>query len=195
MAISLDSKSDYNEGIVRVVVKREGNIVKGDHLDRSELRIVKQEGGNFIIMEKVSLMGEEKLIRSLQTPDTDFLGFEDPDIVIDEMTNLIHVYFTIPFIGKKYGQSRIHLGHASGKNIYSLTITQPVILGLKNDTAKELSVAPRSLSGLRYNLYESSDVVDGIYYSVIKKYLVLTLIKDGMIARLFFTLSFKKLNG
>jgi hypothetical protein len=178
MAITLDPKANYNEGLVRVVVKREGDIVKGNHLDRSELRFVRRKDDKFILGDRVQMEGEEDLIKKLQNSETEFIGFEDPDIFLDSKTNLLHVYFTVPFVSKQYGHSRIHLGHAYGKDIHSLVITEPTILGTKNNTAKELSISPLNSHNMRYNLYESSDVISRTYYSVIKK--VSTAQPDGI---------------
>ena len=54
---------------------------------------------------------------------------------------------------------RVYLGHAQGKELENLTMTDPVLPpGIKSKIyAKELAVAPINKSGKRLNLFESKD--------------------------------------
>jgi hypothetical protein len=99
----------------------------------------------------------------------DFIGLEDPDIWVDEENNLLHVYFTFPFINKsEEDKNKIHLGHAVGKNLDSLEMTMPALMADEIGGAKELSIAPINKQGFRYNLVESSKKEDNFTYSVVR---------------------------
>jgi hypothetical protein len=64
---------------------------------------------------------------------------------------------------------QVHLGHAEGKDLQNLKITMPVLINNdKTGTAKEVSIAPKNSQGVRLNLFESSDIINGDWYSVIK---------------------------
>jgi hypothetical protein len=83
------------------------------------------------------------------------------------------VYFTVPIkpINKNLDKSkkiRVHLGHAVGKDLNSLEMTQPVLSDNQIFCAKELSVAPINSKGFRYNLVESRDRKSGTTYSTIQ---------------------------
>ena len=171
MAITLDPRTNFKDGIIRCIIKRIGDVSIKGFQDRSELhKITSDSEGKFIIGKKLNIKNENKILENLKEEGLRFIGFEDPDIWIDGKTNLIHVYFTIPFISEdknKY-QSKIHLGHAVGGNIDSLEMTTPVLLNDQVGIAKELSVAPLNKKGFRYNLVESSDKIGNINYSTVR---------------------------
>lgn len=167
MAITLDPRKRYKEGVIRCVTSREGEEGIAGQIDRSVLHKVKGKSlEHFAIKERVRIKFQEKIIKKISKKETDFLGLEDPDIWIDEKTNLIHLYFTMPLIGKK--KSLIHLGHAFGKDLDSLTMTLPALTADRQKGAKEVSVAPMNKKGLRYNLVESSDKIKGTHFSVVR---------------------------
>lgn len=103
------------------------------------------------------------------------MGNEDPDIWFDDETGLLHLYFTMPFRNAKEDRMSISLGHAIGKSLDSLRMTDPVFTdtamvdnGLM-DVAKELSIAPKNAQGSRFNLVESAERRNGVWYSVVRK--------------------------
>lgn len=170
MAITLDPRKEFKEGIIRCITSREGDIQIKGYTDRSELHKIKGDSlENFIIGEKLLIKNEEKIIKELTPKDYEFIGFEDPDIWIDEENNLVHLYFTIPIKPKDLNNKmQIHLGHAVGKNLDHLEMTRPVLMGTNEISAKEVSVAPLNSNGFRYNLIESRTREKNITYSVIK---------------------------
>jgi len=183
MAITLDPRTNYKEGIARCIVSREGEVGVKGFTDRSELHKIYGESlEKYKIGERLNIKNEEEVIDKLMNEELDFIGLEDPDIWIDEDTNLMHVYFTIPLISKNKkennNKSKIHLGHAVGKNLDSLEMTLPVIMVENDKRAKEISIAPINKQGFRYNLFESKDRSDDISYSVVKVATVKDMGKD-----------------
>ena len=169
MAITLNPLKNYKDGIVRCITNREGDLTYKGATDHSELHKIKGEDlENFKIEEKLNIKNETEIIAELKGED-DFLGLEDPDIWIDPDANLIHVYFTIPIkpLDEKK-KTKIHLGHAEGKDLDSLVMTPPVLMGTFHNSAKEVSIAPINKNGFRYNLIESRDREHKTRYSVIK---------------------------
>ena len=170
MAITLDPRTNYKEGIIRCITNREGDVQIKGYSDRSEL--YKISGGSlelFKIGERLNIKNEKEILDKLLEKDWDFIGLEDPDIWIDKETDLMHVYFTIPirYIDKTK-KIKIHLGHAVGKDLDSLEMTEPVLMDLGEMSAKEVSVAPLNSKGFRYNLIESRDRQTDTTYSVVK---------------------------
>lgn len=184
MAIALDPTTGYKEGIARCITSREGDIQTKGYVDRSELHKIKGNSlENFEIGEKLKIKNEEKIIRELTPDGYEFIGLEDPDIWVDRDTNLIHVYFTIPIkpINKnteKAKKIKIHLGHAFGKDLDSLEMTQPVLLDSYERSAKELSIALTNKNGFRYNLIESRDRTGDVTYSIVQVAVVKDMVKD-----------------
>lgn len=174
MAISLDPRTNFKEGIVRCIISREGDIQTKGYVDRSELhKITGDSFENFKIGERLNIKNEEKIIKKLTPEGFEFIGLEDPDIWIDKDTDLMHVYFTIPIKPndkniEKSKKIKIHLGHAVGKDLDSLEMMEPVLLDIHDSSAKELSIAPISSHGFRFNLIESRDRSFEITYSIIQ---------------------------
>jgi len=174
MAITLNPRSSYKDGVSRCITSRSGDISLKGNIDRSELHLIKGDSLEYFkIGEKLNIKNEEQIIKKLLNDNGDLLGLEDPDIWIDEKSNLMHLYFTIPVIHtdenhKKIGKTKIHLGHAEGKNLDNLTMTEPVLFGSYDNSAKEVSIAPLNSKGFRYNLIESRDRRTNTTYSVIK---------------------------
>jgi hypothetical protein len=171
MALSLDEKSGYKQGLIRCIASRVGDVEEFGYIDRSVLHHVSQDtAGKFFVGEKLNIGGEEDFMRQVEGEEWDCLGFEDPDIFNDPDDGLTHLYFTIPLLNKiEKNKMQIHLGHAEGKDLQSLKITMPVLLdNAKTGTAKEVSIAPKNSQGVRINLFESSEILNNIYYSVIR---------------------------
>ena len=171
MAITLNPKSNYKEGVLRCITSRSGDLSFSGNIDRSELHKISGESlGKFIISEKLNLRNEDKITQELNGKDLDLLGLEDPDIFIDERTGLTHLYFTMPFHNKKFeDKSLTYLGHAVGTDLNYLEMTNPVLMVDKlGDGAKEVSIAPMNSKGFRYNLVESSKKEDDFVYSTVR---------------------------
>jgi len=85
----------------------------------------------------------------------------------------MHLYFTMPMINKlDHNKNKIYLGHAVGKDLDSLTMTEPVLSADRIGGAKELSVVPLNSKGFRFNLVESSKSEIDFTYSVVRLALV-----------------------
>lgn len=174
MAVSLNPKDDYKSGVLRCIKSREGDITVKGYIDRSELRKIKGNSlERFEIINCLNIKNEVEILNTLIPEGWDFIGFEDPDIWIDEVTNLMHLYFTIPIkpLEKRSDNGekiKIHLGHAVGKDLDSLEMTMPVLMDTIQLSAKEVSIAPLNSKGFRYNLIESRDRQPETTYSIIK---------------------------
>ncbi len=170
MALALNSRSNYMNGIIRCITKRDGDLQIKGYADRSVLYQVRGDSlKNFYIENKLNINGEEELINQFSGDDWDFMGFEDPDIWIDDMDDFTHVYFTISLWNKKQRHTFCHLGHAEGANLDSLEMTEPVlIVDEKIRRAKEPSIAPVNKGGFRYNLIESRSDKGQFSYSTVR---------------------------
>jgi uncharacterized membrane protein (Fun14 family) len=170
MSIALDPREKYLKGVARCIVSRKGDVTISGYIDRSELhKIAGDSLESFRILEKVKIQNEEEVVSKIGGANLDFLGLEDPDIWIDEENDLLHLYFTLPLINhKNHKENKIHLGHAVGKDIDSLIMTEPALVADKTGGAKELSVAPINKKGFRFNLVESSKKEDDFTYSVVR---------------------------
>lgn len=169
MAITLDPRTEYKNGVIRSILSRTGDLFVSGSLDRSAL--YKVSGSNlehFDIGEKLVIKNQEEVLNSIGGEDMDFIGLEDPDIWIDPATDLMHLYFTIPFKYTKRKGYSVSLGHAVGKDLDSLEMTEPVLLDNGHNSAKEVSIAPVNSKGFRYNLIESSDFIHGEHYSTVR---------------------------
>ena len=170
MAIALDSRTEYKEGVIRCITSREGDVTVSGYIDRSELHKIKGTSlENFEIGEKPNIKNETEVINQLTEDGLEFIGLEDPDIWIDEKNDLLHLYFTLPMINRgDDAKNKIHLGHAVGKNLDILEMTMPALEADEIGGAKELSIAPINKKGFRYNLVESSKKEDDFIYSVVR---------------------------
>ncbi len=150
MAIALDPRTGYKNGIIRCITSRTGDVEVKGYVDRSELHKIHGDSfEHFEIGERLNIKNEEKIISQLIDKGGDFIGLEDPDIWIDAKTNLMHVYFTIPIIFKeKNKKTKTHLGHAVGADLDSLEMTMPVLIGTYDMGAKEVSIAPENSIGV-----------------------------------------------
>jgi hypothetical protein len=180
MAIALDPKLNYKKGVIRCIVSRVGNVQKSGYIDRSELHYISGNSlEHFAISERIKIIDEDKIVSKLsKNGKLDFIGLEDPDIFIDPKTNFTHLYFTMPFLQRsaKRKHALVYLGHAEGKDLYSLKITCPVLMIDKKTGggAKEISIAPLNRKGFRYNLFESSIKEKDFTYSTVR----VAIVKD-----------------
>lgn len=187
MAVALNPASNYTEGVVRCIVSREGDVEKHGYIDRSELRRVTRDGsGNFTVHDRVLIKDEELVVQGLLTESLDFIGLEDPDIWVDEVTNIIHLYFTLPLLDKNWENSKIHLGHAEGADLQSLVMTTPVLLADVVGGAKEVAFAPKNSRGVYYHLVESSVKEDDFTYSTIRQAIALDMGKGWQFGETLF---------
>src|SRR3989338_5587633 len=171
MAITLNPKSNYKEGVLRCITSRSGDLSFRGNIDRSELHKISGESlGKFIISEKLNLKNEDRITQKVKGGDLEVLGAEDSDKFIDERTSLAHLKFTMPFRNKKFeDKSLTYLGHAVGTDLDSLEMTNPVLMVDKlGDGAKEVSIAPANSKGYRLNLVESSKKESDFVYSVVR---------------------------
>ncbi len=174
MAISLDPRSGYKEGVIRCIKSREGDVTTSGYVDRSVMHKVHGDSlEHFSIGEELTIRNQNEIIKQLSREGLDLLGLEDPDIWIDEKTGLMHLYFTMPFHDPKpEDNGLVHLGHAVGKNLDSLEMTMPVLMGKIHGAAKEVSIAPVNKQGFRYNLFESSKKEADFTYSIVRTAIV-----------------------
>jgi len=170
MAIALDPRSGYKEGVLRCITHREGDVAVSGIIDHSELRKVTGNSlEQFEIGEKIIIKGGTEIVNQLIEPGLEFIGLEDPDIWIDTKNDLLHLYFTLPLIDKtNFSKNKIHLGHAVGKSLDSLEMTMPAVRADGVGGAKELSVVPINKKGVRFNLVESSKREADFNYSVVR---------------------------
>src|SRR3989344_6828674 len=139
---------NHREGVVRCITSRSGDLAFRSNIDKSELhKIVGDFPDHFEIGDKLNIKNEKEIIDKLVGQSGDFIGLEDPDIWIDEKTNLMHLYFTIPIVAtdqdhhQKNGHTRVNLGHAFGKDLENLMMTDPVLVDNGKFMAKEVSIA------------------------------------------------------
>ncbi len=174
MAITLDPRTENKKGIARCIVSRTGEYGYTGQIDRSALFKIKGETlERFEITEELKIKNSEAIINKLKEEGGDFIGLEDPDIWIDEKNNLMHVYFTMPVKTAKKDKEgndiwNVNLGHAIGKDLDSLEMTEPILLGRHGRRAKEVSIAPLNSKGFRYNLIESSNKEGEWIYSTVQ---------------------------
>lgn len=155
MALALNPKTNFNDGMIRCITSREGSIDVSGFVDHSELHVVSKAGEyQYEIGERVCIENEDQAIGPLLPDGFEFLGLEDPDLVLDE-NGTLHLYCTIPLINRTQGVSHIYLGHAEGESLDTLCMTAPVLMR-PDAAAKEVSVAPRASDGIYRNLIESS---------------------------------------
>jgi len=66
MAITLDSRTKFKEGIIRCVLKRTGDLLIKGFRDLSELhKTTSNSEGNFIIGEKLNIKNEVEIVNNL----------------------------------------------------------------------------------------------------------------------------------
>ena len=174
MAITLDPRTGNKEGIIRCITSRTGEYGGSGHIDRSALFKIKGETlEKFEITDELKIRNSKEIIDKLKGEGGDFIGLEDPDIWIDEENDLMHVYFTMPVKTAEKDEEgeniwNVNLGHAVGKDLDSLEMTAPTLLGSHGRNVKEVSIAPLNSKGFRYNLIESSNKKGEWTYSTVQ---------------------------
>lgn len=174
MALSLNPV-DHKQGVVRIVKSRVGDLQVLGYIDRSELYLVESIDGltKFRVTQPLIISKSKELINDLLDDKHDFIGFEDPNLIFDQEKKTLHLYFTIPFLGKDESvRSQIFLGHAQGPNLSSLEMTQPVVSIEETENgetnAKELSFAPKNSQGVHFHLIESKDKCGRVHHSTVR---------------------------
>jgi hypothetical protein len=172
MALHFDPRKESDLGVVRCIESRTGEVDVSGFVDRSRLHLIEAESLYAAeIGPRLEIEGREEILSELdEYGDWEFLGLEDPTAWRAPETETLHLYFTIPFHGPAAGDSATYLGHASGPDLCSLTMTEPVLGPTPgvHSRAKEVVVAPPSADGNRYNLVESNDWVEDTGYSVLR---------------------------
>jgi len=173
MALHLDVRTPGTLGVLRCIGSRDGRVHIPGFVDRSVLRVVEMDSEYAARMgPQLQIDGTEAILSVLdEYGSTEFLGYEDPILHrFDGAEDQLHLYCTIPFYDPEEEGAVLYLGHASGPDLHSLTMQEPV-LGPESGVhhgAKEPAIAPVSAEGHRYNLVESTDTEDGTTYSVLR---------------------------
>lgn len=155
MALALNPQTSYRDGVIRCITNREGDVAVSGFLDHSELHYVLGASEyQYEIGERVRIEDEAKVLEEITPEGYECIGFEDPDLVVDD-TGTLHLYFTIPLLHRPTFTFRIYLGHASGSDINSLVMRDPVLQDPKR-SAKEVSIAPIASDGVYRHLIESN---------------------------------------
>lgn len=168
MALSVlkEKKNDMFLGIVREIVKREGDVAVPGFIDRSQLYVV--ESNDLLewkMKKELEIKGVSKIINQHSNDKMFFIGLEDPDIYIDE-NDRVHVYFTIAYKLSNGEGYVTYLGHAMGRDLDHLVATRPVLspgiskIG-KVSGFKEAAISPEAFSFGRIILAESGYINEG----------------------------------
>ncbi len=156
-------------GLARQVTNREGSEDVPGFMDLSKLVIVES---NDLLKWKVigdlKIENIDDVVEKFQKDNTRFIGFEDPDIVVDE-EGVLHVYFTIAYSylnGKEYD---VFLGHAFGKSLENLRATNPLLGPIEGKFMgfKELAPTPNRVEGHWFHLVEGIEKGEEFGCSVI----------------------------
>ncbi len=161
MALSvLKDKKKNKLGVVREIVKREGDVSIPGYVDMSRLYIVKSEDGlKWERVKELKINGIDRIIKENSESGLMFIGLEDPDTWIDE-DNKVHLYYTIAYKLVNEEGFVTHLGHAEGEDLENLAATKPVLspdLSSIDTVAgfKEVAISPKTFDFGRINLAES----------------------------------------
>jgi len=173
MALSVDKstlKDKVKYGLAREVYKRKGDPTKLHFLDKSRLIIVKSS--DLLSWKKtgnLNIKGIDKVIKSIQKQNTEFIGLEDPDIYRNKLGR-IHLFFTIAFKNKDKPGYLVFLGHAKGKSLKSLKATKPFLSpDIREDVKRIRGFKEISLFPLRkYALAETGTGLTGTKISLVR---------------------------
>ena len=169
MALCLQPEMKPYRGLARQVVDREGSEDVPGFLDLSKLIIVES---NDLLKWKVigdlKIENIDDVVERFQKDNTRFIGFEDPDIVVDE-EGVLHVYFTIAYRYLNEYKYDIYLGHAFGKNLENLRVTNPLLGPIEGKFMgfKELAPTPNRVEGHWFHLVEGIEKREEFGCSVI----------------------------
>lgn len=171
MAVQFDPLPSNSLGVMRCVESRVGTVSAPGFVDRSTLRIVETDSPfSGVTGPPIEIEHSDAVVSGLPETDShEFLGFEDPILCRVPEDGPLHLYCTIPFYDPS-GETVLYLGHASGEDLHSLAMGEPVLGPVEgvHSGAKEPAIAPETSDGVRINLVESSDVLDGTNYSVLR---------------------------
>ncbi len=146
-------------GIIREIVKREGDVITPGYLDRSKLFIVESKDRlSWKKVKELGIIGIDKIIQDCNLGDMEFIGLEDPDTFAEK--KIIHVYFTMAYKLVNQEGFATFLGHAYGKDLDNLVATKPVLSPDMSNIEKiagfkEATISPVKHNGKRINLAES----------------------------------------
>jgi len=163
LAVIKEKKGGKYKGLIREIVRREGNVASPGFVDRSELYIVESNDGlSWKRKSKLKIKKFDEMVARLNKTGTEFLGLEDPDFYVDDGGRL-HLYFTLPIRIQNGEGHAVYLGHAYGDDLNSLTATHPVMSPSLMDANslkyfsgfKEISISPRGFKGGRICFVES----------------------------------------
>jgi hypothetical protein len=172
MALHLDPRGTGGVGVLRCIVSRTGDVGVSGYVDRSQIHAVEMD--SFYEARRgpeLDIAGTEAVLsRIIDEKSHDFLGLEDPNVWRDPVTDVLHLYCSIPLIEHYSGDLCLYLGHAEGEDVYSLTMTEPVLGPVSggHGGAKEVAIPPPAADGNRYALVESNEPGEGISYSVLR---------------------------
>ena len=158
MALCIDpeSKNPY-KGIARQIIEREENPNMPSFLDKSKLILV--ESHNLLkwdIIGDLNIKRLQETIQSLEENGKEFIGLEDPDILVDK-NGKKHVYFSIAFKYKGRDGYDVYVGHAEGNSLESLKATEPVLGKVNSEIVgfKEICPIPLKNESMRFVLAET----------------------------------------
>ena len=158
MALCVDSssKGPYM-GIARQVTERIGNQDVPGYVDKSKLVLVESENLlNWKVIRDLKINNMDNCVNNLSREELDFVGLEDPDILIDDK-GIKHVYFTIPFKHKNKEWYDVYVGHAFGENIENLHARSHVLGKVDNEIVgfKEVCPLPIRVNGKKLVMAET----------------------------------------
>ena len=77
MAIALDPRTQYRDGVIRCITSREGDVTVKGYVDRSELyRVQGNSLEHFEISNRLKIKNEKEIIDNLVVDGRDFIGLE-----------------------------------------------------------------------------------------------------------------------
>lgn len=172
MALHFDALAEPGKGVIRCIDNREGYVHIPGFVDRSTLRLVEMESPYHATMgRELEIEDTVEVVADLpEFGSMEFLGLEDPIVWRDAGDEDLHVYSTVPFYDSTEEYAVMYLGHASGEDLDSLRMHDPVLAPQYGDHAggKEPVIAPPTSDGHRYNLVESTAEYEGVGYSVVR---------------------------
>ena len=158
MALCIDptSKNPYR-GIARQVTERQGNQDVPGYVDKSKLVLVESEDLlKWTVVSDLKINKIDDSINILKKEELNFIGLEDPDILIDNQGTK-HLYFTIPFKYKNQDGYDVYVGHAFGKELDSLKSENHVLSKVNKEIVgfKEICALPFNVGGKRLVMAET----------------------------------------
>ncbi len=147
MALCVDpsSKNPYR-GIARQVTERIGNQDVPGYVDKSKLVLVKSNDLlNWEVDGDLNIEGINDLVNKMDRDELEFIGLEDPDILVDDR-GIKHIYFTIPLKYKNKDWYDVYVGHAFGKDLTNLSTQSHVLEKVDNEIVGFKEICPLSFN-------------------------------------------------